>query len=70
METIINSESLQVGYAVGVMRVTPGRELPSQITISWWFSEDMKLVSGLEERSKMMLNSFLDYVITLFQSDK
>ena len=67
IETLINADSVHVAYAVGVMKVMPGKELPPKGSISWWFSEDFCL--AFVERSKMMLNFFLDYVLTLIRSD-
>lgn len=70
IETILNENREHVPYAIGVMKVSPGQELPSKGSITWWFSEDLFLGSSFEDRSIMILNGFLDYIKLLFQSDR
>lgn len=65
METIIVKEEYHVPYAVGLMQVNPGSKLPPKGSVMWWYSEDNFLGQSFEDRSRIMLNSFLDHVLTL-----
>lgn len=64
----MNANKEHVPYAVGVMKVKPGMNL-SKESIVRWYSEDVILVSEFEERSIIMLNKFLDYVLSLVISE-
>lgn len=58
---VLSSETEQrhVPYAVGVMKVDPGKGLRGEI--AWWYSEDYTQ-SDFEDRSKQMVTKLILYL--------
>jgi hypothetical protein len=64
IETLLNENLEHVPYAAGVMKVDPSVGLKGIEAIHSWFSEDYPREKSFEKRSRLVLNRFIDYIVS------
>jgi hypothetical protein len=70
IERILNEQKQHVPYAIGIMAVEPGSDLPSKDSISWWYSFDLFMGESFVVRSKMMMDAFLAHLESMVTKKK